>query len=360
MKVAFRCDASAEMGMGHLMRCLTLADELRQRGAEALFIIAPNSVHHRAMIETRGFPSAILDVESQSVPDHRHDDPPMAHWLPWGWKADADATRSIFGGQKWDWIVADHYAIDHRWHESLRASGSRILAIDDTADRDMAADVLLDHNASATAALYRPRLVRPTTLLLGPAYALIRPENAAFRKDPSRQGQLGRIIVTFGGATSPALYRSVAQALATLPIRPLDIELIGIGDPEARAEIVAISDDTLTVSAYGLVNDMPARYASADLCIGAAGVSALERALIGIPSLTYVTAANQRLAIEALVQAGAIVGMGDIRDFSAPALVDRVLGLTYMPGSLAALAENGQRLVPGGGPKRVADIFYSK
>ncbi len=358
MRVAFRCDASSEMGIGHLMRCLTLADELRRRGARNLFMIGPNSVNHRALIEAQGFESTILDTASKSAAKPQAGDPPMAPWLPWGWKADAEASKGILAGQKWDWIVADHYAIDHRWHEEMRAPGLRILAIDDTADRDMAVDVLLDHNASAEPALYLPRLIKTAHLLLGPAYALMRPEIASFRKIPSSCQLVRRIIVTFGGAASPALYRSVAQALSTLPLRPLEIALIGISDAEIRTEIGSMSDGALAISACGLVNDMPSRYAAADLCIGAAGVSALERAFIGIPSLTYVTAANQQLAIAALARAGAVVDMGDIKNFSRTGLVDRIVGLTYTPNSLANLAENGQRLVPGGGPERVADIFF--
>jgi UDP-2,4-diacetamido-2,4,6-trideoxy-beta-L-altropyranose hydrolase len=359
MRVAFRCDAAPAMGLGHLMRCLTLADELKRRGADCLFLVAPNTAPRRDMAGSRGFDTAVLDVEPVETVPVAADDAPMAHTVPWGWRRDAEASLRLLRPTAWDWIVVDHYGLDHRWHELIRTSGARLLAIDDMADRGVAADVVLDHNASASAERYAPRLRREARLLLGPSYALIRPGIAAFRKDPAMIGPCRRIVVTFGGASPGVHYAGVAQALATLPLRPLDVTLVGIPDSAAREAIEALSDEGFTIRAFDVVNDMPARYAAADLCIGAAGVSALERALIGIPSLTYVTADNQRQAIAALAHAGAIIDMGSIDNFSAQALVDSILRLTYTPRECERLARNGQALVPVGGPGRVADALFN-
>lgn len=360
MKAAFRCDAAPAMGVGHLMRCVALADALRERGDETLFLLSPASAPRAPLAEQRGHPVLILDLTEAPSAPAEPDDPPMAHWLPWGWRRDLAATSSAFGDAV-NWLVVDHYGIDARWHREAKQQrgryAPRILAIDDMADRPLAADVLLDHNASADAALYAPRLAAPARLLLGPRYALIRKEVEALRK-PLAERPIRRILVTFGGAAAGSIYRAVAEALASLPQRPLTLEIIGVAEPTDRVAIEASSGGGLIIRAFGMVDDLPARMAAADLCIGAAGVSALERALIGAPSLTYVTADNQRLAIAALARAGVTIDMGDIGAFSREALVDRVRALTYMPDAARDMAAKGQELVPGGGPQRVAEAMH--
>jgi UDP-2,4-diacetamido-2,4,6-trideoxy-beta-L-altropyranose hydrolase len=344
------------MGIGHLMRCLTLADALAARGAACRFLLSPESGARAGLILQRGHSTSILDLSEASQRPADPDDPPMAHWLPWGWRVDAAACAEAGDA---DWMVVDHYGLDARWHEASRGRGMRILAIDDMADRPLAPDILLDHNASADEALYRPLLKRPARLLLGPSYALIRPEIADLQRSGPAAGPIRRILITFGGAAEPELYRQTVAALKALELRPLDLTVIGVADAGQQARIAALSADGFAVSVHGLVQDLPERTAAADLCIGAAGVSALERCMIGTPSLTYVTADNQRLAIAALAAAGAVVDMGDIRQFAAFALVDTIQRLTYMPGGLARLAENGRKLVPAGGPDRVAEALLN-
>jgi UDP-2,4-diacetamido-2,4,6-trideoxy-beta-L-altropyranose hydrolase len=357
VRIALRCDAAPEMGIGHLMRCLTLADALRARGATCRLLLGPTSAHRQAMVADRGHDVAILALDGDAAHVPSPADPPMAPWLPWGQAQDGAATvAALEPGTRW--IVADHYGIDARWHEAMRAQGLRVMAIDDMADRSLAPDLLLDHNASASAALYAPRLRRPARELFGPGYALIRPEIEALRKSPEAAARtIRRILVTFGGASPPAHYAHTAEALARLDCPDLQITLVGVADATAALAIGELSRDGLDFATLPHAPDLAERTAAADLCIGAAGVSALERALIGTPSLTYVTADNQRLAIAALASAGAIVDMGDIARFDAAALVDTIRRLTYMPADREQMVRKGQTLVPGGGPAKVANII---
>lgn len=356
MRIAFRCDAAPTMGIGHLMRCLTLADALAARGCACCFLLADDSAAHAGRVEARGHSVKVLGLSNLS-PDLGGSRPQVADRLPWGWRRDAHAALAAVEPDT-AWIVVDHYGIDASWHEAFRARGQRLLAIDDMADRPLACDMLLDHNASAAEDLYALRLRKPARMLLGPRYALIRPAVEALRREPS-DGPISRILVSFGGAAAGSVYRRFAETLASLPLRPLAITLIGVADADDRVAIEALGSGQVAFAAYGIVGDLVERSAAADLCIGAAGVSALERALVGAPTLTYVTADNQRLAIAALGRAGALVDMGDIADFSATALVDTILRLHYMPAARRSLAMNGQNLVPGGGPGRVADAIFS-
>lgn len=62
MKIFFRVDASLCMGIGHLMRCLTLADALCKRGAQVRFICREHKGHLIDQIRHKAIPVTVLPV----------------------------------------------------------------------------------------------------------------------------------------------------------------------------------------------------------------------------------------------------------------------------------------------------------
>ena len=156
MRVVFRADASLEIGTGHLMRCMTLADELCRRGATATFLCREQPGHLIELTRSRGFETEAIAHEDAS-PSH------VAQLHP-------------------DWVVVDHYGLDSAWETAVRPSTRRILAIDDLADRDHDCDLLLDQNLyDGVDQRYASRLPAHCRQLIGPHYALLRPEFADAR-----------------------------------------------------------------------------------------------------------------------------------------------------------------------------------
>jgi UDP-2,4-diacetamido-2,4,6-trideoxy-beta-L-altropyranose hydrolase len=335
VNAAFRCEANGTIGFGHLMRCLTLAEAIARHRVSSVFLLSTASAAAARTVADQGHTAVILNAKARDAAGDA-----------------AETLRHVTADTRL--IVVDDYHVGARWHEAVRRDGLAILAIDDLADRPMAPDILLDHNASASAARYRDRLERPATLLLGPEYALIRADCEAMRRAPRLSHGVARILVSFGGTAPGVLYRKAIAALASTSIRPLHLTAIGIEQEGDRADIKALARDGVDIDVHGFAPDLARHVAAADLVIGAGGVSALERALIGVPALVYTTAANQSLPAHALAEAGAIMAMGDAQTLDARQLVDTVEGLHYTPGALHAMAAAGQRIVPGGGPARVA------
>jgi UDP-2,4-diacetamido-2,4,6-trideoxy-beta-L-altropyranose hydrolase len=169
------------------MRCLALAHALRETGAETVLVTA------------RGDWTASHCLRDSAT---------TVHWIEDtdDMTEDARLTMATFGSRRIDWVVADHYRLDATWHDAVRnATGARIMAIDDLADRPLSADLLLDANRDAPGAeAYRTWLRRAPRWLLGPRHALLAP---AYRK-PRRYepgDSRARSIGVFTGGADPSV-----------------------------------------------------------------------------------------------------------------------------------------------------------
>ena len=138
MNVTFRVDASLIMGSGHMIRCLTLAMHLRELGADCCFVCGDNPGNMAGRIRELGFELNLLKAHehaNQRMSDEPNSEPPHANWLSVDWRSDANQTISAIGGRRVDWLIVDHYGIDHKWESLLRRHCDRLMVIDDLADR---------------------------------------------------------------------------------------------------------------------------------------------------------------------------------------------------------------------------------
>ena len=146
-RVSIRVDTSVRIGTGHLKRCLALAEALEEAGAEVSLVVRPiDSVAAQVLAHTTWAVKWLSQPELPAT-TRSADDPPHASWAGVSWQQDARETVDALSTQPPDWLVLDHYAFDARWHQAVtHALGVRLLVIDDTGDRPLAADALLDHN----------------------------------------------------------------------------------------------------------------------------------------------------------------------------------------------------------------------
>lgn len=316
--IAFRTDASLHIGTGHVMRCLTLADALRARGVKCSFVCRPHQGHLLTMIAQRGHQALALPELQEEAQSNRNGTP-HAHWLGTDWATDAQDTQHALsahrGGQPVDWLVVDHYALDARWEEALRPQAKRIMVIDDLADRPHTCELLLDQNLGRMEADYGGLLKSKTTTLIGPQYALLRPEFAALRAQSlaRRQSdpQLSRLLITMGGVDKDNATGHVLAALlnSTLPTELRVTVVMGPHTPWLAQVQEQAAKMLWPTEALVSVDNMAQLMADSDLAIGAAGGTAWERCSLGLPSLVLVLAKNQLPGAVALQKAGAAVAM---------------------------------------------------
>ncbi|RPH61961.1 MAG: UDP-2,4-diacetamido-2,4,6-trideoxy-beta-L-altropyranose hydrolase, partial [Burkholderiales bacterium] len=297
MRVAFRTDASDRIGTGHLMRCLTLADALRAAGARTRFVCRPLPQGLGELVASRGHELVVLPAGT-TVAGHGGRLPPgeaapaHAAWLDATQGDDAEATLAVLaGGGDRDWLVVDHYALDARWESRLRARANRILAIDDLADRRHDCDALLDQNFYADMhGRYRGLVPDGCAMLLGPRYALLRPEFAAARAVLGIRGEaVRRVLVFFGGVDARNLTGAALDALDAIGT-DLEVDVvIGATHPQHDA-IVARCAARARTTCHVQASNMAELIAAADIGVGAAGVATWERCALGLPALAVAVA----------------------------------------------------------------------
>lgn len=299
MKIAFRIDAALHIGSGHVMRCLTLADALTAQGAQCHFISRSHPGHLLALIHQRGYPA------------HSHGPPVNDTWLGSDWQTDATQTGTILASLKPDWLVVDHYALNQQWEMALQPHYSKLMVIDDLADRVHACDLLLDQNLGRQPEDYAKLVPANCQVLTGPRYALLRPEFAALRAYSLQRRQtnsaIRQLLITMGGVDQPNATAQVLQALKNYPL-PANCRItvvMGLTAPWLQMVQELAAQMPWSTEVIVNVNDMAQRMAESDLAIGAAGSTSWERCCLGLPTLMVVLADNQKEAATHLQNAGA-------------------------------------------------------
>lgn len=349
---AFRVDAALHIGSGHLMRCLTLADELKACGCESHFLGRPLPPALRALVESKGhrWHDVVAAADGPAEPGA----PAHAAWLGATQAADAAAAAAALGALRPDWLVVDHYALDERWERQTRPLVGRILVIDDLADRPHDADMLLDQNLQSGPARYAGLLPAHCRTLIGPRYALLRRGFAEAAQRPPRDGTVRRILACVGGGDPKHVLPRILDAWEALGSgRPaLDIAL-GAQSPELdtlRQHCADLPACTLHVDTGG----MPDLMAQADLLLCGGGTINWERCCVGLPSVMIEIAANQRENIQLLASARTGVAAGSVDSISAEAVTTLLRRLCVRPSILRRMGLRGRRLVDGQGARRVA------
>lgn len=345
MRIAIRTDASPQIGTGHLARCQSLADALARRGALVRFVCRHLTEGAAERLQAAGH--AVARVGGAGEPDEL----PHSAWLGGAQSEDAARTRAALADFAPDWLVVDHYALDARWARALRTVAARIMVIDDLADRDHDCDLLLDQNLYADMdARYARRLPPAAQRLLGPRYALLRPEFAAVR-GRRRDGEVRRVLVFFGGVDAANQTGRVIALLARALRGSVGVDVvIGAAHPH-RAGIESVCAQS-GYRCHVQTNRMAELMAEADLAIGAGGTAVWERCCAGLPALVWPVADNQQVQVSIAADAGLLHAPLGVAD-DDEALVRQIAALCDSPGLLRALSSAGAAAVDGAGVARV-------
>lgn len=328
LSVIFRTDSSVTIGSGHVMRCLTLADVLRRRGADCLFICSEHEGNLFGLIRDRGFAVVGLPVLSD-------------------WASDAAQSKVSIGKTVVDWLIVDHYSLDARWEKEMRLLCHNLMVIDDLADRPHDCDLMLDQN------YYRNQNQRYDGLIpehcvsiLGPAYVLLRQEFQVARQQLKlRDGTIQRILVFFGGSDPANQTQLALKALEQLQIPGISVDVVvGASNPN-RDSIRTLCERLSGVTYHCNVSNMAELIANADLGIGAGGSAMWERCFLGLPTITVVSADNQLLTTEDMAELGAIDYIGKSDSIAVDDYVRVIIDAMSNPQRLKQISDTALSVV---------------
>lgn len=360
MKVAFRTDASDQIGTGHVMRCLTLADALSKRGAISRFICRAHSGNLIDLIHERGHEAIVLPPTQ--VAGLRPDAPPSlphASWLGTVWQTDALQTLAAIDTTMMDWLIVDHYSLDFKWEKTLRSACKRLMVIDDLADRLHDCDLLLDQNFGSSRERYTGLVPQSCVQLHGPDHALINPAYAAHRdKFVRRIEAIRRVLIYFGGgAGSVDIVGMALRALSRQELTHIKVDIVISHAYRYRLALESAATQRGGVTIHTQLPNLVDLMAIADLSIGAGGVTTWERCCMGLPSIVVSVADNQQQACEALAAKGLIQYLGSMHSVHVDSIAKAIHYLQDHPADMARYSHLGRELVGGDGAAHVAQLL---
>lgn len=325
-RIVIRTEGGPAIGFGHVRRSLSLAQALRRGRAEATFLINDDAAMRREI--------AALGFEAESIATTR--DP------------QATITRcQALGAQA---VVVDSYGFSAAWCKELMSAGLQVVAIDDLGERRFPAGVVVVNCTPGVEPAAR-RASRPHDLL-GPAYALLRPE---FAKPVKRRlhHPMRRALITVGGGDAygltPRLVEWTRRALG--PVR-LDVILGPIFDRRIASRLNGHHDN---VAYHRQPSNVRGLMLSADLAVSGGGQTTYELAATGTPAIAVRLADNQTRNLQGLAEAGALMWAGNVSDRDLEGrLIEVLTRLAQDPARRTKMSACGRALVDGQGAMRVA------
>jgi UDP-2,4-diacetamido-2,4,6-trideoxy-beta-L-altropyranose hydrolase len=330
-----RTEASVAIGTGHVMRCLALAQAWRDAGGHAIFAMADATPAVEERLRSEGFEVARSGVRVGSA-------------------ADAEETARLAHKHNASWVVVDGYEFGAEYQASLKSCGLKVLFIDDNGHAGhYSADLVLNQNVYANEALYRSRELS-TKLLLGPRFAMLRREFAAWR-DWKRETPVivRKVLVTMGGSDPDNITERVLHVI--LAKRELEATVVvGGSNPHLRELRKLVEQHRGTVHLVENATNMPELIASADIAVAGAGTTSLEMCFLGLPAVLIVLADNQRAIAEELGRRGVAIHLVEGAEATLSVLAEHLASLLASSERRKAMSETGRKWVDGLGAERVA------
>ncbi|MEQ9370524.1 MAG: UDP-2,4-diacetamido-2,4,6-trideoxy-beta-L-altropyranose hydrolase [Coleofasciculus chthonoplastes F3-SA18-01] len=336
MKLVVRVEASIQIGTGHVMRCLALAQAWRDAGGQPIFVMSTDAPPIKSRLESEGVEVINLSVQVGSAKD-------------------AKETATLAQHLGASWVVVDGYYFGAEYQRIIKNSGLRLLFIDDYGHaQHYWADIVLNQNIDAHEGLYLNRSP-DTKLLLGTRYALLRREFRQWQGWTRKISQVAqKVLVTLGGSDPENVTLKVIQGLQRVDVQGLEeIVVVGGSNPHYEQLQAAVKVSPFPISLERNVTNMPELMAWADVAISAGGSTTWELAFMGLPSLVLILADNQRAIAETLGEMGVAVNLGWHENVLAAEIAQAIKRLLISSGIRAEMARHGQELIDGEGTARV-------
>lgn len=326
-----RADASHKIGGGHIYRCLTLANALADAGWQCGFACRAGTVDSvPALARSRHL---IFDLDTRDEPSR------LKQLYPSGI----------------DLLIVDHYGLDAGFEKACRSWARQVMVLDDAPVREHDCDILLDQNLGAKAESYGSQVPDGCRLLLGPRYALLRPQFRLGRRNALARRATGMsahsLLVSLGASDPLNIAPQIVAAAAGLPLS-LDVVLGSSGNQLDAIRDVA-SRLGVDVRTHIDVADMAELMISADMAVGAGGSTSWERCCLGLPTLLVITAHNQFVVAKQLADAGISETLGWANELKPSAITSALRRLAESPERLAAMSRTASSVCDGLGAGRV-------
>jgi len=360
LRVAIRVDASIYIGSGHVMRCLTLARTLREKGADVRFLHRDMPGNMGRRIQDAGFAMTLLPAPPAV------DAPPEGFGCAWlGVPVETDAADTINALRDWcpdtavDVVVADHYALATAWEMQVAPYARRLVVFDDLANKTHACDVLIDQSVyMEPTSRHDARVPKTCRVLSGARYAIIGPEYAALRQGlPIREHPVRTVFIFFGSVDETQETARVLRLFSQPEFERYSLRIVvgHINENLEAIKVAAARRGKATVES-GLPS-LATLMKTADLAITSCGNTIWEQLCLGLPTVLIAVSRNQINSSENVhrIGAGCYAGFTDV--LSNDTLKEAIGGLCSNREHYRSMSKVALDSCDGLGADRVADAI---
>jgi UDP-2,4-diacetamido-2,4,6-trideoxy-beta-L-altropyranose hydrolase len=336
LKVAIRVDGGPKIGMGHITRCLALAEELANNNCN-ITCITRNDISSIVKIKEHGFDINIIDILTI--------------------EEEINYITQIIN--QFDILITDLYEIDYNYLYTIKKTGVFLVSIDDLNEHNFPCDIVINGNIYAEDLNYKD-VTGKTRFLLGPKYVLMRKE---FRDLPKKQikNKVENILITMGGSDPKGTSIKVLKAMMSdKNLSNLNIDVV-IGPSFSRelvTEINEVAKNNKNISTDYNVNATIMRelMIKVDIAISAGGSTLYELAAAGVPTIAFVIADNQIRNVNKWVSQNAMLKINHINEIR-----NNITKLLSDKNARQMMSNISCRLVDGLGTIRCTkEIIYNR
>lgn len=344
LKVAIRADGGAGIGMGHVMRCLSLARVFKDNGHEVYFF--SKLIDGIDVIESQGF--SVVRLNNTVLENEVYD------------------VIDLLKEYMIDILIVDSYKVNESYFISLRKNVDKLVYIDDENKIDIPANVVINGNLTAEYLGYS-KYDTTQILLLGTEYNLIRDE---FKDMPARivKENVESVMITTGGSDNFSLTKKFLDMLLQADqfsnlrcnilvgsgFTNVD-ELIALSKIHTRIRLFSNqSVNIYTGIRYSSVVDL---MLNSDVAISAGGSTLYELTACGTPTLAFILAENQRFLVEKMAELEYIVNLGWHDELNQKVFVDALCLLINDYKKRIAMSRKGKSLVDTRGAERIVRVL---
>ncbi|KPL07238.1 hypothetical protein AMJ86_05120 [bacterium SM23_57] len=335
-----RADAYAGIGIGHVMRCIALAQAWQEIDGKCVFASALISPDLTARLK-----SEHIDVEHISATPGSEDD--------------ALLLRELANTCNAEWIAVDGYAFGADYQHIVKKTGLPVLFFDDNGHAEYYfADIVLNQNLHADKSLYSDK--EPyTKLLLGPEYVLLRRDFLQWREWKRSIPTVGKkVLVTMGGGDPYNVTLKVIRALQDIKLAGFEVRaVVGITHPYLGVVQTEAKQAQIPIQLIQNPENMPGLMAWADLAVSAGGTTCWELAFMGLPAVLIITAENQVKSTSMLQRKGLFQDLGWFKNIENWQLSDAVITLLFDDIKRQSYSEILRKSVDGLGSSRVVEAM---
>lgn len=337
INVGIRADGNTDIGLGHIIRTMALANELKKRNCNVYYMIK-NDVKALEILKENNF--HVIPLEEDLKVDN-----------------EIQIVNETIEEYNIDIIICDASHIDQYYINKLNRGHRIVVIVDVLRDMEIDADVLINGGIYATD--YQKKVEEYNRLtLLGPQYALLR-RQFFLKKERSIKNKVLSVLITMGGSDVFGATSFFIKAISKYDSN-LKINVVIGKSCKNTEEIKKITKNLPNITLHYAVDDMAKLMQENDLAISAGGTTLYELAAMGIPALIVTQAENQVLQTRRFSELGVNYYLGDVKELSEYNFLKVFAFITRSPSKRKEMSEKGQLYVDGKGVKRCTNNILNE